>query len=75
MELLNLHGLKGKRRARKAKAAAPRKPKAKAAAPRKTLDKMSPKQIEALPEHEFVRLLKPSGRRLYHDLKKLKGAF
>mgnify|MGYP001596326448 CR=1 FL=1 len=65
MELLNLHGLKGKRRARKAKAAAPRK----------TLDKMTPEQIEALPEREFVRLLKPSGRRLYHAAKKLKGAF
>ncbi|MBI3376661.1 MAG: hypothetical protein HY017_33520 [Betaproteobacteria bacterium] len=75
MKLLNLHGLKRKRRARKANAAAPGKAKAKAAAPRKTLDKMTPEQIEALPEREFVRLLNPSGRRLYHAAKKLKDAF
>ena len=65
MELLNLYGIKGKRRARKAKAAAPRK----------TLDKMTPAQIEALPDREFVRLLSPSSRGLYRDMKKLKGAF
>lgn len=45
------------------------------AAPRKSLDKMSAAEIEALPEREFVRLLKPSGRRLYRAAKKLKGAF
>lgn len=62
--MLDLHGIKGRRRTRKAKAA-----------PRKTLDKMTAAEIEALPESEFVRLLKPSGRRLYRAAKKLKGAF
>ena len=68
MELLNLYGTKGKRRARKAKAKAK-------AAPHKTLGKMTREQIEALPEREFVRLLTPSGRGLYRDMKKLRGAF
>ena len=65
MELLNLYGIKGKRRARKAKAAAPRK----------TLDKMTPEQIEARPEREFVRLLDLRGRQIYRGAKKLKGLF
>ena len=65
VELLNPNGTKRKRRARKARSAVPRR----------TLDKMTPTQIEALSEREFLRLLRPSGRRLYRDAKRLKGAF
>ena len=72
MELLNLYGIKGKRRARKAKATTKAKGKAK---PRLTLAKMTPEQIEALPEREFVRLLDPRGRQIYRGAKKLKGVF
>ena len=68
MELLNLYGIKARRRASKARAKTK-------AAPRKTLDKMTPEQIEALPEREFVRLLDPWGRRFYRGATKLKGAF
>ena len=64
MNLVDLYDESPKRKRKAAKSRAALKP----------LSKMTKAEINALPEREFIRLLKPDVRCAYLAAKKLKGA-
>ena len=64
MDLLDLHGIKLRRRAKPRRYSRPRL---------KPLSKMTEAEMNALPERDFLRLLDAPTRRAYLAAKKLKG--
>jgi hypothetical protein len=64
VDLRNLHGTNQRRQSKAKPSARPRL---------KPLSKMSEREVNALPEREFLRLLDAATRRAYRAAKKLKG--